>query len=240
MQLTNSKDRSYKYLILGLGIIVISTILACREPQTTAKSAPPIPVDSLSNANIEEIPEYIPPERWKEIKRESGILLDIKYASTDNFTGDQIYDCAKCFLRPELADKILQIHKDISARYDMGLKLFDCYRPRPAQKLLWYKVPDARYVTPPKKGSMHNRGLAVDLTLVDHDGNELDMGTSYDHFGPEAHTDVTYPDENVEHNRQILYKLMKLHGLRSIRTEWWHYSLTTASYPLDDWVWPCE
>ncbi|MDF1697148.1 MAG: M15 family metallopeptidase [Saprospiraceae bacterium] len=178
--------------------------------------------------------------KWKEIKAEDGVILDIRYATENNFTKKQIYPCGRCFLRPELADRIQRLQKDIQAQYGMSLKLFDCYRPRPAQQKLWDIVPNEDYVTHPDKGSMHNRGLAVDITLVDSSGDELDMGTAYDFFGREAHTDYKGLSKEILKNRTILNKLMDIHGLKGIRTEWWHFSLKTVQAPLDDWEWPCK
>ena len=182
---------------------------------------------------------------WTEITEDSGVVLDLRYATDNNFTEKQIYDCDRCFLRPELAHKMLQLQQEINNRYGYSLKMFDCYRPRPYQQRLWDIVPDARYVTPPKKGSMHNRGLAVDITLVDADGNELDMGTDFDHFGYKAYSNNTNLPEEVLKNRKVLSKLMNIHGLKGIRTEWWHYSLRSGqalkngTAPLDSWVWDC-
>jgi D-alanyl-D-alanine dipeptidase len=177
---------------------------------------------------------------WKEITAEDGALLDIRYATDNNFTKKQIYSCGRCFLRPEMAARIKTLQKDILDRYGMRLKLFDCYRPRPAQQKLWDIVPDDKYVTPPSKGSMHNRGLAVDVTLVGKNGEELDMGTAYDFFGPEAHVTYKKLPEEVLKNRKILTKMMEIHGLKGIETEWWHFSLKTVQSPFDDWEWPCE
>ena len=188
-------------------------------------------------------PEYVidyDTSLWTEITEETGVILDIRYATENNFTKEQIYPCDRCFLRPEMAKKILQLQKDIAKRYNLTLKLFDCYRPRPAQQKLWDIVPDPRYVTKPERGSMHNRGLAVDITLADMDGQELDMGTDYDHFGWEAYTTNKDLPKEILKNRNILSSLMKIHGMTGIRTEWWHYSLKTVKSPFDDWQWPCE
>ena len=87
---------------------------------------------------------------------------------------------------------------------------------------------------------MHNRGLAVDLTIVDENGKELDMGTDYDFFGKEAHRTYVDPDPEVRKNRNLLKLLMEAHGLTGIRTEWWHYSLKTVSYDFSDWEWKCN
>jgi len=178
---------------------------------------------------------------WFEITSDmKGITLDIRYASNNNFTKQQIYPCGRCFFRPELGEKIKQLGKDVAMRYGMTLKIFDCYRPAPAQQKLWDIVPDARYVTPPSKGSMHNRGLAIDVTLINKEGKELDMGTAYDFFGIEAHTDNFNHSDNVLKNRKILKELFNAHGLSGIRTEWWHFSLQSEKAPLDSWEWNCD
>ncbi|MBK9336635.1 MAG: D-alanyl-D-alanine dipeptidase [Lewinellaceae bacterium] len=169
---------------------------------------------------------------------DSSILLDIRYATANNFTESQIYDCPRCFLRQETADALVRAQK-ILQRQGLGLKLYDCYRPRPYQQRLWDKVPDPNYVMPPAKGSMHSRGAAVDLTLVNAKGNEVDMGTPYDFFGPEAHYDHTRLPAKVLENRRLLRRTMESVGLKGIRTEWWHFSFQGKQFPLSDWVWPC-
>lgn len=166
------------------------------------------------------------------------IRLDIRYATTNNFTGSKIYDCAQCYLRPETAQALARAQVQLQ-RQGLSLKLFDCYRPRPYQQRLWDKVPNPDYVAPPAKGSMHSRGAAVDLTIVDAQGKELDMGTPYDFFGREAHTDYTQLPDSVLKNRQLLRRVMEEAGLKGIRTEWWHFSYQKKLYPLSDWVWDC-
>ena len=176
---------------------------------------------------------------FSEITVNDGITIDIKYATKDNFTKKVIYPCGRCYLRPEVADKIVKAHEWLQKKHGLGLKMFDCYRPRPAQQRLWDVVPDPDYVTPPAKGSMHNRGLAVDLTLVDAKGKELDMGTPYDFFGKEAHTDNTSLPAEVLKNRNLLKQALTAQGFSGIRTEWWHFSLNISA-PLSDWEWPCN
>ena len=170
---------------------------------------------------------------------DASIRLDIRYATTNNFTSAKIYDCARCLLRPEAAQSLLKAHRALQQQ-GLGLKMFDCYRPRPYQQRLWDKVPNPDYVTPPEKGSMHSRGAAVDLTIVDAKGNELDMGTPYDYFGREAHYDYTRLPGKVLANRRLLRRTMEAAGFQGIRTEWWHFSFKGKSYPLSDYVWPCE
>jgi D-alanyl-D-alanine dipeptidase len=170
---------------------------------------------------------------------EPGIRLDIRYATTDNFTQSKIYDCPRCLLRPEAAEAVVKAHK-ILKKKGLGLKMFDCYRPRPYQQRLWDKVPNPDYVTPPAKGSMHSRGAAVDLTIVDQQGRELDMGTAYDFFGREAHTDNMNLPAKVLENRRLLRETMEAVGFKGIRTEWWHFSYQSKQWPLSDYVWPCN
>ncbi|MFN4081653.1 MAG: D-alanyl-D-alanine dipeptidase [Saprospiraceae bacterium] len=167
------------------------------------------------------------------------IIQEIRYASDNNFMGEKIYDCAACLLREPVAKALAQAQQRLQA-VGMGIKVFDCYRPRPYQQRLWDKKPDPNYVTPPAKGSMHSRGAAVDLTLVNAEGKELDMGTPYDFFGPEAHADYLQLPQEVLRNRQILRQVMEASGFKGIRTEWWHFSYKGANFPLSDYVWPCR
>jgi zinc D-Ala-D-Ala dipeptidase len=167
------------------------------------------------------------------------IRLDIRYATTNNFTKAQIYDCPQCLLRPLAAAAIVKVHKNLQKK-GLGLKMFDCYRPRPYQQRLWDKVPNPDYVTPPAKGSMHSRGAATDLTIVDAKGNELDMGTEFDFFGPKAHFDHTDLPQKVLKNRRLLRRVMEEAGFKGIRTEWWHFSYQGKDYALSDYVWPCK
>ena len=186
-------------------------------------------------------PSFIQNSEWKEITTaNSGIVLDIRYATTNNFTEKQIYDCPRCFMRPEIADKLIRLNKEIQHKYQYKLKVFDCYRPRPAQQKLWDIVPDSMYVAPPSKGSMHNRGIAIDLTLVNENGEELEMGTAYDFFGRAAHTDYFDLPKNILENRALLQDLMNSIGFKKIQSEWWHFSCEEQMYPLSDWEWPCQ
>ena len=177
---------------------------------------------------------------WVKISEKDGFLIEIKYATKDNFTRKVIYDCEACFLRPEVAQALIEARKEILEKYGYGIKLLDCYRPGPFQQRLWDIMPDEDYVAHPEKGSMHSRGTAVDLTLVDLDGNELDMGTPFDYFGEEAQQDYKGHSDAVNRHRYILRSTMKKYGLEQIRTEWWHYSYRARSYPLEDWVWECN
>ena len=177
---------------------------------------------------------------WTDIAHlDSSIVLDLKYATPDNFVKEKMYDCARCFLRPEVARRIVLIQKELQKK-GYGLKMLDCFRPRPIQWKLWNKVPDPRYVSDPRKGSMHNRGAAVDLTLVDKNGNELDMGTPYDFFGRRAYSTFTNLPDSIMQRRKLLNLVMKNQKFHPIRTEWWHFSWKGKNYPLSDMLWKCK
>ena len=178
--------------------------------------------------------------QWTDLNHlDSSIIIEMRYASTNNFVKEKMYNCSRCFLRPQVAKQIVAAH-EMLREGGLGLKMLDCFRPRPIQQKLWDKFEDPRYVTPPSKGSMHNRGAAVDLTIVDKDGKQLDMGTPFDYFGKEAHHAYTNLSKEVLANRKLLKETMAEVGLKPITTEWWHYSYQSKSYELSDMLWNCE
>ncbi len=107
--------------------------------------------------------------------------------------------------------------------YNLRIKIFDGYRPLSVQKKMWEIFPDDRYVANPAKGSRHNRGAAVDITIIDSLGVQLNMGTEYDNFTEKAHPGYTNFPENVLNNRKLLSKTMRKFGFHPITTEWWHF-----------------
>lgn len=151
------------------------------------------------------------------------ILLDIRYATDKNFTGKQVYPVASCYLKKKVAGRLSKVQGDLREK-GLGLKVFDCYRPLSVQKRFWELVPDERYVANPAKGSRHNRGFAVDLTLVDGEGRELEMPTAYDDFSEKAHRDAP-ASAAAAANRERLAKAMTRRGFEGLRTEWWHFDL---------------
>jgi len=150
------------------------------------------------------------------------IIVDMKYATEDNFVKKKLYDSNTCFLRRSTALKLDSVQKKLEG-INLGLKVWDCYRPLSAQRILWAILPDERYVANPRKGSRHNRGSAVDLTLVDPQGNELQMPTGFDDFSPRAHRQYQEVQEEAIRNRTLLEGLMKREGFIPLPEEWWHY-----------------
>jgi len=217
-----------------------------QKPTETETPAAPPSADTAAPAVPEAPTEPERPQppdfdtaQWAEIIRlDPTIQLDLRYATENNFVNEKMYDCPRCFLRPDVAKAVVAAHQQLKKK-GLGLKMYDCYRPRPIQWKLWNKVPDPRYVADPRKGSMHNRGMAVDLTIVDSRGDELDMGTDFDFFGKEAYHSYAGHSDEVQENRQLLVEIMDDHGFRSTSTEWWHYSYRPKTFPLDDWLWKC-
>ncbi|MEM1318762.1 MAG: M15 family metallopeptidase [Bacteroidota bacterium] len=233
--------------IVALGACLL---WSCGQSPSSANSQAAAPlslevIDSIKEDKREVV--TVPPpvydydtSLWTDIHLiDASIILDLKYATTDNFVKEKMYECGRCLLRPPVAKAIFLAHQKLQ-KQGLGLKMLDCYRPRPIQQKLWDKVPNASYVTPPAKGSMHNRGSAVDLTIVRSNGEELDMGTPFDFFGPRAHHTYTKLPDSIQANRQLLRSTMKEVGLRPIRTEWWHYYYPNSPYELSDMLWDCD
>src|SRR3989338_10154916 len=150
------------------------------------------------------------------------IRIDIRYATPANFTHETLYPEARCLLLRQVADKLSIVQQTLEKK-GLGLKIYDGYRPLAVQKKMWAKFPVEGYVANPAKGSNHNRGAAVDLTLVDTDGKELSMPSAYDEFSERAHRDYAGGAEEERQNRKILEDEMSKEGFRGISTEWWHF-----------------
>jgi D-alanyl-D-alanine dipeptidase len=156
-----------------------------------------------------------------------GVVLDIRYATTNNFTGQQLYPVARCFLRREPAENLKQVQEELRG-LGLALKIFDGYRPLSVQKKMWAIYPHENFVANPAKGSRHNRGAAVDLTCIKLDGTELKMPTPYDDFTEKAHRKYKDLPAEVIQNRELLERVMTKHGFRGLETEWWHFDFHNA------------
>lgn len=170
----------------------------------------------------------------------SMFYLDIRYATSNNFLKEPLYDCTKCLLLPEVAEAVINANYYFCDR-SYALKFFDCYRPLSVQKQMWKKVPNPIYVADPVIGSVHNRGAAVDLTLVTLEGEPVDMGTDYDFFGRKAHIDNFNLPEEVIANRKVLQEGLLQFGFATIQSEWWHFNYKNKSgAPVMDAQLPCQ
>jgi D-alanyl-D-alanine dipeptidase len=156
-----------------------------------------------------------------------GIVLDLRYASEHNFMHMAMYPphTSHTFLRKPAAAALAVVQKELShAGY--GIKIFDAYRPYAVTEKFWELVHDDRYVADPRKGSGHNRGIAVDLTIIElKSKKELNMPTGFDNFTDSAHHDFMNLSDEVLKNRKLLKDIMEKYGFVSFSTEWWHYSL---------------
>jgi zinc D-Ala-D-Ala dipeptidase len=149
--------------------------------------------------------------------------FDLRYATSKNFTGKKLYPKGnETYVRIAVGNALKQVQEELN-RLGYSLKIWDAYRPYSVTKKMWELIGDERYVANPSKGSGHNRGLAIDLTLV-KDGREANMGTGFDNFSDTAHHDFKLLPEDVLQNRKLLKTTMEKQGFRALDTEWWHYS----------------
>jgi len=164
------------------------------------------------------------------------IHLDLKYATTDNFTGQIVYDFNVCLVVKEVAVLLCQVQNELEP-LGLSLKIWDGFRPMAAQWKFWELVPDERYVSDPRKGGRHTRGTAVDLTLVYKDGQELLMPTGFDDFSEKAHKNYAGAAQEELNNREFLREIMERHGFIGLTTEWWHFDLIGwENYPPIDYT----
>lgn len=170
-----------------------------------------------------------------ELKASDGIALDLKYASTDNFVGQNMYgEYNRAYLHKIAAEKLFKAVKNLEAvNPEYKLVIYDALRPRSVQYVLWDKVKGTdrqKYVANPKGGSIHNFGFALDISILDESGKPLDMGTPFDDF-----TDLAQPRLEQQFlqegkltgqqikNRLLLRKVMEDAGFIQLPLEWWHY-----------------
>jgi len=230
-------------------VLFLVLFIACKK-QEKIEIIPTtiITLDSLNNPSVDTISiEKFMPKPAPELDSvfvklsdySDAFEYDIKYATPNNFLKQQVYDCGACYLRYKTVSALLAVQHDLS-KQGYRLKIYDCYRPLDVQKKMWNILPGTHYVANPAKGSIHNRGGAVDLTLVDSLGVELDMGTDFDFFGPEAHHTYRNLSENVLSNRKLLKEAMEKHNFKSIYSEWWHYNYQPARHdPVSNFTWDC-
>ena len=167
---------------------------------------------SDSNKVLVDLELYIP-----------DIKLDIRYATPNNFTKKILYSKPKAYLRLPVAKAIKKIQLELN-KFGYEVKIFDAYRPYTVTVDMWNYVKDPKFVAPPNKGSRHNRGCAVDLTILDvKTGQELTMPTEFDNFTRKAHHNYNNLSKEVLKNRALLRKVMENHGFKITTSEWWHY-----------------
>ena len=190
-------------------------------PPETKPTEPVTPAETPKDDTFVRVTDYIP-----------DILVDLRYATSENFTGQIIYEFTDVYLRYGTVKKLAAVQKALKEK-GLGLKVWDGYRPVYGQYRLWEACPDPTYVSDPAKGtSSHCRGNTVDVTLVDSNGKELEMPTGFDDFTAKADRDYSDCTQTAAANAKLLEDLMKEHGFRGYDAEWWHYT-DTKSYDVE-------
>jgi len=160
--------------------------------------------------------------------------LDLRYATTDNFTNHAVYPVERAFLVEPAARALAAVQADLR-KDGYGLRVFDAYRPLAVQRKFWSLLPDPNYVADPKTGSRHNRGASVDVTLIDAHGNECEMPTAFDDFSEKAGAFQPVAGVPARMNRQRLQRAMTRHGFKILKSEWWHFDFGEwKQHPLLD------
>ena len=235
---------------MGKFILFCSLILivGCKENPTKKNTESSISVKTVDTVKIEKVIkkkfrtfEGLADTTFVRLADFSdGFTYDMRYATKNNFLKAKVYECAECYTRVKTAKALIKVNRDFGEK-GVKIKFFDCYRPNSVQYKMWDIVPNSQYVANPVKGSIHNRGGAVDITLVTLGDEELDMGTDFDYFGKLAYHDNLELPQEVLDNRKLLKETMEKYGFWSIRTEWWHYNLSAASNDkVADFKWHCE
>jgi zinc D-Ala-D-Ala dipeptidase len=221
-----------------LSIIKKIEVIAFLVLLTSCKSSY---LDSKKAAVLLDITKEVDDNAIVNLKNYSNdFQYDMKYATDDNFLKEKVYPCAECFLRVKTIKSLLDANR-LFLEKGCKIKLYDCYRPKAIQKKMWKIVPDANYVANPKTGSIHNRGGAVDITLVDSLGVELNMGTKFDFFGVEASHNYSNFSEEILNNRKLLKEIMLLNNFQSFDSEWWHYNLNGSKKDkVENLKWRCN
>jgi D-alanyl-D-alanine dipeptidase len=162
------------------------------------------------------------------------LVLDMRYARSDNFLGHAVYDDARCLLVPDAARRLLAAERALRSQ-GFRLVVWDCYRPLSVQREMWKILPDPTYVADPDQGSRHNRGAAVDVGLLTLDGTPVPLPTGHDDFTPRAHRDATELPADAIAGRERLERAMTNAGWLPLPSEWWHFDAEGwEAYPIMD------
>ena len=207
-----------KRILLAFWILLFSVAGVCQQSEQSAM------VQRLQQAGLVDV---------KSI--DTNIVVELKYATTDNFTGQNLYgDFREAYLQSEVAKMLGVAQKKLKEKHsDWNLIVYDAARPRSVQQRMWNIVKNTSwrsYVASPASISMHSYGVAVDLSIVDEQGKPIDMGTDFDDFSEKS--EPRYERKFLQekkltqqqiNNRLLLRNIMKNAGFRSIQNEWWHF-----------------
>lgn len=229
---------------LAVWVMLLGLMAGCRGPVGEIEPGRDSALDSVEEKKILAAVDSPMETRLREMglvdvqELDATIGVHLVYATEGNYMGEVLYrDLHKAFLLPEMAERVVRAQALLKAeRPELSLMILDAARPLSIQRKMFHLVagtPRNIYVSNPKHGpGLHNYGAAVDVTLVDTWGRLLDMGTEFDHFGPEAHTDIETQlvrdgkiSQEALENRRLLRRVMKEAGLKPLRSEWWHFNL---------------
>lgn len=230
-----------KARLLPLILAVFLLFCGCKKAsvETEAPTGETVPAQTAPPETLppetEEttLPEPSPEDFVRVLDYIPSARQELLYATDRNFTGQVIYDFTDAYLRYGTVKKLIAVSEDL-AQLGLSLKIWDGFRPVSAQFRLWEVCPDPAFVANPQKGfSSHSRGSTVDITLVDTDGNELEMPTGFDDFSKKADRDYSDCTETAASHAELLEILMEKHGFRGYSAEWWHFS-DTDEYPVEE------
>jgi D-alanyl-D-alanine dipeptidase len=220
---------SNRFYILSLTLFIFSTIHspACKAQTETGTKPYVITKYTLYKKQVQQDST----KKMIELKTlMPSLKYDLRYATTNNFMHRLMYpqNTNITFLRLPAAMALQEIQQELNEK-GLGLKIFDAYRPYSVTVKFWELIKDERYVANPAKGSGHNRGIAVDLTIIKlQTDEELNMGTGFDNFTDTAHQTFMHLSEEVLQNRNLLRSTMEKYGFVAFETEWWHYFLANG------------
>lgn len=207
-----------------LRLATLICLLALLSSQARAQDSPP------KEEGTFRAPELV------ELKRlDKSIKLDVRYATANNFAGRAVYKEARAFLQRPAAEALLRVSRALKEK-GYGLAVFDAYRPWFVTKLFWEITPEEKkqFVANPSKGSRHNRGCAVDLTLYNlKTGREVSMTGEYDEMSERSHINYTGGTQEQRRLRDLLRTAMEAEGFAVYEPEWWHYDYKDwKQYPI--------
>ena len=212
----NSRTRAFVWLALAA--------ISC----TTASSGPPREAGPFREADLVEL-----------VRLDPTIRLDVRYATPNNFTGRAVYREARAFLQRPAAEAVVRVHRSLKEK-GYGVLVFDGYRPWSVTKLFWDITPQEKrekgFVADPSKGSKHNRGAAVDLSMYElATGKEVEMPSAYDEFTERADPDYAGGTAEQRERRDLLRAEMEKEGFTVDPAEWWHFNYQGwEQYPILD------
>ena len=202
-----------------------------KEHKTEEAEDPSNPTESavmeVPVVNLDEMPKREPGDFVKLRDYIPDIVVELKYATASNFTGQVVYDFTEVYLRYSTVLKLMDVQAELR---ELGyrLKVWDAFRPLSAQEKLWYAKPDPTYVSNPWSGTnSHSRGNTIDVTLVNAEGKEVEMPTGFDDFTTFADRDYSDCTDSAAKNATLLQEIMEKHGFKGLQTEWWHFTEET-------------